>query len=310
MDRIKPEISEARDDSPEADPEVAALLNFVPVPRKQERRGGWNGDNQRAFVAGVALGGDANQAAHAVGLTARGAYELCKRAGADGFKQAWDSALALYHRRNPRRIPPLVDAASTAPPAPDAADPKREQADRDEFVETILMKYWLKLEQERIARLAGRIIEADYYVRQLTWFEVMLDLCGKGPELLKGLKRGGHRVLEIVATPISLLLDDVRRASWAEAGEPDRPMLPSLGRHDGEVSMGEPMECQYYRERDGDEKEHRRRQEETQALRAEAQRLWEEKARADAEEWAKRLKGESGAGGEEADGEPDAEPQP
>jgi len=107
---------------------------------------------------------------------------------------------------------------------------------------------------ERRARLAGRIVEADYYVRQLTWREVALDLGGRGVELLerfRKLKPGGRPTGRIVATPISLLLDQARRLYWQEEGGPERPPLPALGHHDGEVAIGLPLESQHWPERDG-----------------------------------------------------------
>jgi hypothetical protein len=67
-------------------------------------------------------------------------------------------------------------------------------------------------------------VEADFIVRQLTWLEVTLDLAGDVPavvDLLAELKRGGLRLGRIVATPMSLFLDDLRRLYWNEEGGPD-----------------------------------------------------------------------------------------
>jgi hypothetical protein len=88
--------------------------------------------------------------------------------------------------------------------------------------------------------------------------------------------------------------------------EPDRPPPPSLGRHDDEVSTGEPMECQHDHARDGDHQGWRERAAEREAIAAEAQRAWEEKAKADAAEWRARVEGNSspaaGEGNHPADG--------
>ncbi|HEX9964241.1 MAG TPA: hypothetical protein VGB04_04580 [Allosphingosinicella sp.] len=62
---------------------------------------------------------------------------------------------------------------------------------------------------------------------------------------------------------------------------------PQLGRHDGEIATGPPLESQRTGSHLSDS-EWRRRQEEKQALAAEAQQVWEAKARAEAEAWAKR----------------------
>ncbi|HMG47885.1 MAG TPA: hypothetical protein VK614_10545 [Allosphingosinicella sp.] len=163
----------------------------------------------------------------------------------------------------------------------------------------------MKLSQERAARLAGRIVEADFYVRQLTWLEVALDLGGGGAKALKMLERGDHHAGQIVATPMSVLLGEVRRAVWAKMDEPDRPPRPSLGRHDDEISTGAPMECQYDPARDGDRAGWPQRGGEREAIAAEAQRAWEEKAKADAAAWRTRVEGTAATG--DADG---AEPQP
>jgi hypothetical protein len=104
------------------------------------------------------------------------------------------------------------------------------------------------------------------------------------------LRRGDLHAGAIVATPMSLLLAEARRAVWERMGEPRRRPDPELGRHDDEVATGPPLECQRTDPHLSDS-EWRRRQEEKQALAAEAQRAWEEKARADSEEWRKREAG-------------------
>jgi hypothetical protein len=269
------------------DPEIAALLDFEPVPRKCPRRGGWSPENQRGYIVGLAVTGNVERAADAVGLTGNGAYQLRKCVGAEGFADAWAGAVALYKaRQRGRTAAPRV--AAGRPGVAAAID----EVSWQEFADGLLRKYWIKLEQERRARLAGDIVEADFCVRQLTWVEVALDLGGNAVFLLKELKRGGHHVGNIVATPMSVLLDSVRRAYWAEKGEPDRPPMPPLGEHDGEVSTGVPQ-C-YMRERDGpDYKAFRQREVQEAGLAAEAQRAWEEKARADAAAWRVRLEAEA-----------------
>jgi hypothetical protein len=278
---------DAADEPLHEDPEIAALLDFQPVPRKCPRRGGWSPENQRGYIVELVATGNVERAADAVGLTGNGAYQLRKCVGAESFADAWERAMALYRAR--QRGP-------TAPPRLAARHPGAKEeiddASWQEFVEGILLKYWIKLEQERKARLEGRIVEADFYVRQLTWLEVALDLGGNALQLLKALKRGGHHAGQIAATPMSVLLDSVRRACWAEKGEPDRQALASLGAHDGEVSTGT---RHYSRERDGPGiNAYLRRQDEEAAVAAEAQRAWEEKARADAEAWRLRVEGQDG----------------
>ncbi|MGI4733304.1 MAG: hypothetical protein ACRYFW_16395 [Janthinobacterium lividum] len=65
---------------------------FDPVPTASARRDGWTPDRQRAFVAALATHGEVAAAARAVGMTPQSANRLRRRAGADGFADAWDAA--------------------------------------------------------------------------------------------------------------------------------------------------------------------------------------------------------------------------
>jgi hypothetical protein len=283
------------DSTTPSDPELDALLDFDPVPRKCVRKDGWTADNQRHYIRGLAETGDPNAAANPLGKTARGAYELRKAAGSGAFVAAWDRALALFARRrgHPTRRPAIQPSEHASAPENDG-----DEVRFGSFAERILVPYMMKLDQERRCRLEGRIVEADFYVRQLTWLEVALDLGGGGVAALKALKRGGRHAGQIVATPMSLLLGDVRRAIWARLGEPERPPPPPLGRHDDEISTGEPMECQYDPARDGDHAGWRQRAAEREEIAAEAQHLWEEKARKEAAAWRARLESDGTAAGE------------
>ena len=70
----------------------AGDLDFGPVP-VAGRRDGWTPDRQRGFVAALARCGLVGAAAKAVGMTARTAYRLRDRPGAEGFAAAWDRAV-------------------------------------------------------------------------------------------------------------------------------------------------------------------------------------------------------------------------
>jgi len=285
------------------DPEVAALLAFTPVPRRNKRHDGWSDEIQRGYILGLAETGNVDRAAQSVDRTQSGAWTVRNSAGAGAFSEAWDRALALYHKRNPRHAPQPgrpVDRTwpAEAKPDPEFASGEAEAAFKLEMLERILEKYWRKLDQEREARIEGRIVEADFYVRQLTFIEIAMDLGGRAMELLKGLERREVRLLEIAATPMSVLLDSVRRAFWAEKDEPDRPDLSPLGEHDSVLSTGAPRG--YWPDRDGDRDDWQRRQDESHTLAAEAQRVWEEKARKEAEAWAKR---EARSGADETEAE-------
>lgn len=228
------------------DREIAALLDFTPVHRHTRRSDGWPPERQQGFVAALATLGNVDRAAHRFGRTASGAYKVRTSAGAEGFADAWDKALALYHIRNPK--PSRVGRPSrgellTMPAAPHPEpppDPQEQQRADKEVFERIVVKYFRKLGSERRARLEGRIAEADFCVRQLTSIEIILDLGGKAHDLLGRLRRRDLGPLQIAATPMSVFLDKVRRECWAEKGEPERPPLGELGAHDGEVSTGPP----------------------------------------------------------------------
>jgi hypothetical protein len=69
---------------------------FTPVPAASSRHDGFTPDRQRAFIAQLARIGVVSAAAKAVGMSAKSAYALRKRAGADSsFAAAWDLAAEL-----------------------------------------------------------------------------------------------------------------------------------------------------------------------------------------------------------------------
>ena len=76
------------------DAEGYAVILFDPVPQQRRRRVGWDEDRQRAFVGMLARIPSVGHAARAVGMSARSAYKLLDRPGAQSFARAWDQALA------------------------------------------------------------------------------------------------------------------------------------------------------------------------------------------------------------------------
>ena len=92
--------------------------------------------------------------------------------------------------------------------------------------------YAARIRQERQNRLAGNIPAADFYLRQLTHMEVLLEL-GRGAKFLLLLADGGADERpgsssegHVYATETTEKLDALRREAWAKAGEPDRPIFP------------------------------------------------------------------------------------
>jgi hypothetical protein len=70
-------------------------LAFEPVPSASSRHDGWTPARQREFVRQLARIGSVSAAARGVGMSAKSAYALRKRARAEsGFAAAWDEAVA------------------------------------------------------------------------------------------------------------------------------------------------------------------------------------------------------------------------
>lgn len=289
------------------------LLDFEPVPRKQPRADGWTPEVQRYFIAALALTGSERQAAQAVGKAPFGVTQLRKAEGNESFMAAYARAMAFYEEEHSRRLseglqaaathaahrhaptPPAWSGAATRqpslpPPAPTPAEEAQEEEAQLAALAQLIKDYMLKLRSERQARLAGRIAEADFYLRQITWFETAMDaISGDVVVLLRDFRHGGRDLIELAASPMAMLLDEARREHWAAMGEPKRPEHPP--RHliqvepDGMVM--EPTPCA----RSGqalsmDEqweafKEQHRKD-------AEAQLVWEAEALAESEAWARR----------------------
>src|SRR5437588_10835134 len=102
-----------------ADPEIAALLDFAPVPRKIEVVGGWSPEKQREFIARLAAHGSKNKACTEMSMHATGMTKVQNSPGSKSFRLAWDSAVELARRRRaekaaeefvtPRMNPPTID---------------------------------------------------------------------------------------------------------------------------------------------------------------------------------------------------------
>jgi hypothetical protein len=88
-------------DSPAASLEAAAVpshLDFEPVPLAY-RADGWTPERQRAFIEELADCGVVREAASRVGMTEQSAYGLRRRADADAFNKAWDTAAHMGTER-------------------------------------------------------------------------------------------------------------------------------------------------------------------------------------------------------------------
>jgi hypothetical protein len=116
-------------DEPELDPEIEALLDFEPVPRRFKKEDGWTAPLQREFIAELARHGSPTRACEAVGKVRSGVDKLYKSPQAEGFRAAWDKAVELAERRRAAELraehsavaglkPPFVDHRRKAVPDP------------------------------------------------------------------------------------------------------------------------------------------------------------------------------------------------
>ena len=240
------------------------LLEFDPVPRKVKRADGWTHERQRAFIAALTVTGSKCQAAHAIGMAPFGIDQMLKSDGSDSFRAAYDRALEIAAVNGSMRIAAGV-ADAAARNAQMAVPPSRlrglpvpandETAMSEDYSLALLAKLFdkfvRKVAAERKARLAGKIVSADFYLRQISFFEIVIDLMAEGQgmdawQMLGDLRRGGHGILDIAQTPLSRALDTARREQWAAMAEPERPEHPPIRylEHDKDFSI-EPLEYGY-----------------------------------------------------------------
>ena len=111
-----------------ADPEIAALLDFEPVPRRARKQKGWSAEMQRLFIARLAVHGSPGKACDELGMYRSGIDKVYKSAGAESFRDAWAGAVELAERRRASKVAaghanvagltmPFVDNRRKHPPA-------------------------------------------------------------------------------------------------------------------------------------------------------------------------------------------------
>lgn len=290
------------------------LLDFDPVPRRANRADGWTDEVQRAYIAALSLTGTDRAACRAVGKSTFGVNQLLDNPDSAGFRAAREQAQEIAGDERSRRLadgiraiaaeqagwrppePPWASAATRrgrrALPVPVPPDPWAGGAMSEEAVqkhkiaalEALFEYYEMRLVMERQARIEGRIVEADFYLRQVTVYEICMDLLCSGADenvvtLLRDLSRDRVHVTRIAETTMTRLIDDVRRDKWAELGEPPRPdalTRDQLIDKDG-YSLLRFDACS-----DGDHAGWREAQKAKEAEAARAQVEWEAEARRDA----------------------------
>lgn len=89
---------------------------FAPIPSATNRHDGWTADRQHCFIAALAQAGVVSAAAKSVGMSAKSAYALRRRAGPDsGFARVWDVALGEGQTRS---LDTAIDRATAGTAVP------------------------------------------------------------------------------------------------------------------------------------------------------------------------------------------------
>src|SRR6478752_5414142 len=86
------------------DPEIVELLKFDPAPRLVKRPDGWTAERQRCFIRLIVETGSPQRAAAAMGKKLSGLEQVYRSEGAEGFREAWDRAVAMAAERETRRL--------------------------------------------------------------------------------------------------------------------------------------------------------------------------------------------------------------
>ena len=97
------------------DPEIAASLEFEPVPRKNERVDGWIAEKQRAFIAALAVTGSPLHAARELGMKPAGVEKLRKDEGGESFAAAWDRALEIHRAQRSGKLRETLERLQSSP---------------------------------------------------------------------------------------------------------------------------------------------------------------------------------------------------
>ena len=134
------------------DPEILALLDFAPVPRKTAPPGAWTPEAQRAYIARLAMTGSQGKACGAIGKDRGGATKLYNSPEGGSFRAAWHAAIELYQRRQEEKLsdgpppalqPPTVDGRRKYRPnrwSEREEDPMAAAQDYEETLDSLKMK--------------------------------------------------------------------------------------------------------------------------------------------------------------------------
>jgi hypothetical protein len=98
------------------DPELAALLEFEPVPRQVNRPDSWTPERQRRFLELIVQTGSPQQAARAMKKQLSGIESVYRDDEAGEFRASWDGICELVRTREERRLRALSADPIAEPP--------------------------------------------------------------------------------------------------------------------------------------------------------------------------------------------------
>ena len=98
-----------------ADPEIAALLDFEPVPRKGSQVRAWTAELQREFIARLAVHGSITKGAAEVRKDRSGVLKVYNSLQGASFRAAWHDAIDLARRRAAEQVPDGPPPAAVPP---------------------------------------------------------------------------------------------------------------------------------------------------------------------------------------------------
>ena len=97
-----------------ADPEIAALLDFEPVPRKRKADAAWTPELQREFIARLAMCGSQGRACEHMGKDLTGMMKIYRSPLAASFRASWHGAIELAERRRAEQAAAVPGDAARA----------------------------------------------------------------------------------------------------------------------------------------------------------------------------------------------------
>jgi hypothetical protein len=86
------------------DPEILALLDFEPVPRRARKEDGWTAEMQRLFIARLAVHGSPGKACNELRKYRSGIDKVFHSKGAESFRDAWAAAVELAEQRRVEEV--------------------------------------------------------------------------------------------------------------------------------------------------------------------------------------------------------------